>query len=348
METSDPLNNINKIDNINNIQNIDKKSFCMNCGKNGHISKKCLCPIISIGIICIKINIDDFDINTIISYTKKIQNKYLFTSDEIFKLKKFKKKLEIFNLSNYDNIIQYLLIRRRNSLNYVEFIRGKYDINNLDYIQKSINFITTNEKNLIKNTGFDILWKDLWGEENVNNCNEYNESIEKFNLLKNGFNVKKNDINLYINFDKLINDSVYNYLEPEWGFPKGRRNSREKNIECAKREFEEETTISMDNINIINMTPLEETYIASNSLKYKHIYYISQIKNKNIELKIDSNNKNQKIEIGDIRWFTFKDSLKIIREYNIEKKNILLNLHLNIKYTIENFKELLDNFLINC
>jgi 8-oxo-dGTP pyrophosphatase MutT (NUDIX family) len=255
-----------------------------------------------------------------------------------------KKKLENFNLNNYDNIIQYLLIRRRNSLNYVEFIRGKYDINNLDYIEKSINFITAKEKNLIKNTGFDILWKDLWGEENVNNCNEYNESIEKFNLLKNGFYVKKNDINLYVNFDKLINDSVYNYVEPEWGFPKGRRNLREKNIECAKREFEEETTISNDNINIINMTPLEETYIASNSLKYKHIYYISQIKNKNIELKIDNNNKNQKIEIGDISWFTFKDSLKIIREYNIEKKNILLNLHLNIKYTIENFKELLNNF----
>jgi hypothetical protein len=228
METSDPLNNINKIYNINNIQNIDKKSFCMNCGKNGHISKKCLCPIISIGIICIKINIDDFDINTIISYTKKIQNKYLFTSDEIIKLKKFKKKIENFNLSNYDNIIQYLLIRRRNSLNYVEFIRGKYDINNLDYIEKSINFITTKEKNLIKNTGFNILWKDLWGEENVNNCNEYNESIEKFNLLKNGFYVKKNDINLYVNFNKLINDSVYSYLEPEWGFPKGRRNLREK------------------------------------------------------------------------------------------------------------------------
>jgi 8-oxo-dGTP pyrophosphatase MutT (NUDIX family) len=335
METSDPL------------ENIDKKIFCMNCGKNGHLSKKCLCPIISIGIVCIKINIDDFDINTIISYTKKIQNNYLFTIDEISKLKKIKKKIENFNLDNFNNIIQYLLIRRKNSLNYVEFIRGKYDINNIDYIEKSINFITNTERNLIKNSTFDFLWKDLWGEENVNNFNEYNESYEKFNLLKNGFYIKKNDINLYIKFDKLINDVVYNYEEPEWGFPKGRRNSREKNIDCAKREFEEETTLSFDDINIINMTPVEETYIASNSLKYKHIYYISQIKNKNIELKIDINNKNQKIEIGDIRWFTFNDALKIIREYNIEKKNILLNLHLNIKYTIENFKELLDNYLVN-
>jgi 8-oxo-dGTP pyrophosphatase MutT (NUDIX family) len=350
METFDKLNNINNfycINKINKINNIDKKTFCMNCGKNGHLSKKCLCPIISIGIICIKINIDDFDINTIISYSKKIQNKYLFTSDEIIKLREIKNKIDFFFLNDFENIIQYLLIQRLNSLNYVEFIRGKYDINNLDYIERSINFITTVEKNLIINTKFEILWKSLWGEENVNNCNEYNESIQKFNLLKNGFYVKKNDINLYINLSKLINDSVYNYSDPEWGFPKGRRNLREKNIDCAKREFEEETTISIDNINIINMTPIEEIYIASNNLRYKHIYYISQIKNNKTELKIDKNNKNQKIEIGDIRWFTFKDSLKIIREYNIEKKNVLLNIHLNIKYTIQNFKELLDTFLMN-
>ena len=66
METLDPL------------QNIEKKSFCMNCGKTGHISKKCLCPIISVGIICFKLNIDDIDINLIISITKKFQNNYFF------------------------------------------------------------------------------------------------------------------------------------------------------------------------------------------------------------------------------------------------------------------------------
>ena len=93
------------------------------------------------------------------------------------------------------------------------------------------------------------------------------------------------------------------------------------------------------------MTPMEETYLASNNLKYKHIYYISQIKDNNIVLKIDNNNNSQKIEIGDIKWLSFDEAHKIIRNYNIEKKNILLNLHLNIKYTIENFKILLDDVL---
>jgi hypothetical protein len=59
------------------------------------------------------------------------------------------------NLMEYDNLIEYLLIRRKNSLNYVEFIRGKYDIHNLDYLEKSINFITVPERNMIKNNSFD-------------------------------------------------------------------------------------------------------------------------------------------------------------------------------------------------
>jgi 8-oxo-dGTP pyrophosphatase MutT (NUDIX family) len=325
---------------IENNEINDKKSYCINCGKNGHISKKCLCPIISIGIICIKINIDDIDLNSIIIYLKKIQSNYLFSIDEINRLKKLKSKLHIF-IKNINNNIEYLLIRRRHSLNYVEFIRGKYDVYNLDYLIKSFNFITTTEKDMIKNNDFDYLWKNLWGND-INN-NEYNESKEKFNLLKTGFYIKKNEINIFISINILIENSIYNYTEPEWGYPKGRRNMKEKNIECAKREFEEETLINIDNINIINITPLEETYIASNGLKYKHIYYISQIKNKNIELNLDFNNVYQKIEVSGINWFKFYDAIKILRDYNIEKKNILLNLHYNIKYMIENLIICIEN-----
>ena len=326
------------------IKNNDKKLFCLNCGKNGHISKKCLCPIISIGIICVKINIDDIDLNSIINYSKKIQNKYLFSTDEIIKLKKLKKKINSIDLKNYDNLIQYLLIRRKNSMNYVEFIRGKYDINNIDYLMRSVNFITLSEKEMIQNNNFNFLWRSLWGDKNENNI-EYHESYNKFNSIKNGIYIKKNDINIYFTLDKLIKESVFKFEEPEWGFPKGRRNLREKNIECAKREFEEETGINSNLINILNMTPMEETYLATNNLKYKHIYYISQIKNNNTILSLDKDNINQNIEISAIDWFDFNKALSTIRDYNIEKKHILLNLHLNIKYTIENFRDILNTFL---
>ena len=316
-----------------------KDAYCINCGKNGHYSKNCLCPIISVGIICVKLKNNNLDLNSILTFSKRIQSNYLFTNDEIMKLKQLNHILESIDNSYLNNNIEYLLIQRKNSLNYVEFLRGKYDIYNLDYLIKSFNLITEKEKELIKSKSFNYLWNDLWGAtSNIDNT-EYKESMEKFNLLKKGFYLKKNEINIYVSLDIIIQNVTYHYYEPEWGFPKGRRNSNEKNIDCAKREFEEETNIKESEINIINMSPLEETYIASNGLKYKHIYYISQIKNYNNEIIIKDN-----LEIGDIKWFKFNEGLNIIREYNIEKKNILLILHYNIIFLIKTIKEQINHF----
>jgi 8-oxo-dGTP pyrophosphatase MutT (NUDIX family) len=314
----------------------EKFLYCINCGKKGHVYKKCLYPIISIGIICVKFKINDFDINHLINYSKKIQNNYLFSLDEITKIKNIKKRLlAIYKLENYNNIIEYLFIRRKHSLNYVEFIRGKYDINNSDYLERSFNFITNEEIKLIKSHDFEYLWKDMWGVNTISN--EFQESKDKFEIFKKGIIIKKNDINMLVSFDTLINRRIFNFKEPEWGFPKGRRNLKEKNIECAKREFEEETSLTQNCYNILNITPLEETYLATNNIKYKHIYYISQINNNNINLTIDKNNSVQQMEVSDIKWLNFDDAMNTIRSYNIEKKNILFNLHNSIKDIIEIF-----------
>ena len=86
MDIQNPIKNI-KVDNVDDMQ-FDNKLFCINCGKSGHNSKKCLCPIISIGIICFKININDFDLNSIIGYSKKIQNNETSYNDKYYVIKK--------------------------------------------------------------------------------------------------------------------------------------------------------------------------------------------------------------------------------------------------------------------
>ena len=43
-----------------------------------------------------------------------------------------------------------------------------------------------------------------------------------------------------------------------------------------------ETNIKEEDYNIINICPFEETFMASNNNKYKHIYYIGQVKDVNI------------------------------------------------------------------
>jgi 8-oxo-dGTP pyrophosphatase MutT (NUDIX family) len=335
--------NINTIENKINKTRYNDIPYCINCGKKGHLYKKCLYPIISLGIICVKINIKDLELNQILNYSKKIQNNYLFSLEEINKLKKLKKNMLNLDLNNYDNFIEYLMIRRKHSLNYIEFIRGKYDLNNIEYLENIINLMSNEEKQKILNNDFYFLWNELWNESKKNS-NEYKESEYKFNLLKNGTFVKKNDISIKTSLNDLTINNIINYDEPEWGFPKGRRNLKEKNIDCARREFEEETNFISNDYTILNMSPLEETYLSTNSSKYKHIYYISQ-SNNDKELKIDHNNIFMNTEIGDINWFHINDAMNKIRNYNIDKKNKLMYLHQMIRNTLDNFRNILENFL---
>lgn len=320
--------------------------YCLNCGKKGHVIKKCLQPIISLGIICIRLKLP-LNMNDIINYSKKIQNNYLFSLDEINKLKKIKNTMTNFNIDELDSIVDYLFIRRKNSLNYVEFMRGKYDLDNTTYLENILNLISEEEKDMLLTNNFHDLWNKLWEYNKKNNNNEYKNSEAKFNILKKGYFTKKNEINIFINLEIIVKNSrrVYKYLEPEWGFPKGRRNLKEKNVDCAKREFEEETNILPNDYHILNMNPLEEIYLSTNYSKYKHIYYISQINNINKKLVLDPENINQKIEIGDINWYSFEEGSQKIRNYNIEKRNVFYTLHNTIRLTIINFKEILNNFL---
>jgi 8-oxo-dGTP pyrophosphatase MutT (NUDIX family) len=320
-----------------NLENIDKKSIiCINCGKKGHFSKKCIQPITSIGIICIQY--ENININTIIKYLKQLQNNISLSNHEVEDILRIRNILSENNMkdNNFQESIKYLMIRRRNSLNYVEFIRGKYDLEDLEYLRNIANFLTIKEKEDILNYDFEYLWNNFWGDNYGINNNEFLDSKYKYETLKNGFYFKKNEINIYINLDILFNDSENKYIEPEWGFPKGRRNLKEKNIECAKREFEEETNINEALYHILNLSPIEEIFLASNNIKYKHIYYIAQSIS-DINLKIDEDNKSQMIEISDLKWFSFNESYEKIRPYNIERKYILLNMHNIFKYIFQTF-----------
>ena len=67
-----------------------------------------------------------------------------------------------------------------------------------------------------------------------------------------------------------------NYATPEWEFPKGRRSNRENNIQCAIREFEEESGLSSNDYTLLeNVSPISETYKGSNGVNYKHVYYLA-------------------------------------------------------------------------
>ena len=70
----------------------------------------------------------------------------------------------IITFRNTKEGIKYLMIRRKDTLGFVDFMRGKYPLYNQNYLRNIINEMTIQEKQKLLNNSFDNLWKDLWGE----------------------------------------------------------------------------------------------------------------------------------------------------------------------------------------
>ena len=272
---------------------MSSKINCLNCGKVGHQLKSCNESILSYGIICFNISSDLNVTNKQIEHF--FYNKFLDVSE--------------FNYSNLNNIkllqdyydkIKILMIRSRHSLNYVEFMRGKYPNN--EYVKNMLSYMTQNEINNIKTKSFDELWTELWKSTSKikHYQKEYNASKEKFESIvkiKNFFDVT----------------SVY--TEPEWGFPKGRRNYSEKNIVCATREFIEETTIPIQKLHILErLSCIDEEYKGTNGKDYRHVYYLAH-SDKEIKVALEDSH----VEISNIGWFTIPQVINLIRPYYLPR-----------------------------
>ena len=132
--------------------------------------------------------------------------------------------------------------------------------------------------------------------------------------------------NKYVSLELFHKDTPVVYLEPEWGFPKGRRNIKESDRDCALREFEEESGYEDGQYKIIEeIDPEDELFSGTNNIRYKHIYYIGE-SIVNVPLSINKDNFSQVSEIRTIKWFTYNEAVDIIRPYNNEKKDTLIEL----------------------
>ena len=215
----------------------------------------------------------------------------------------------IINLKKVDNKLYYLMICRKDTFNYVEFLRGRYETNDVDYLGSLLEGMTISERELIINNDFDFLWNKLWIKKSQERFNkEYYNSKKKFNFLKKDSYL--HDLNLKVNFI---------WTEPEWGFPKGRRNLGELDKDCAIREFEEETGIDTRNYMMLNdVRPVKEVFlgpIAININMFTMWLFLERISIlESIPIIFF-----RSPEISSIQWFTFENCLQKIRHYNKEK-----------------------------
>jgi 8-oxo-dGTP pyrophosphatase MutT (NUDIX family) len=254
--------------------------FCNNCGAKGHLFRTCKDPILSCGILLID-----------------------------------KPTLPV--RAEDTNV---LMIRRKDSMSFAEFMRGKYDVNDMDYIGRLFKNMTLKEQSLLACEPFEMLWKQTWGDDK--NSSEFPAAKEKFQML-----------------DKvmLMVSNLSPYTEPEWGFPKGRRMRGETDLACAIREFGEETNIPREAYVVLKNMVLEETFMGLNEVRYRHVYFVAVLKSPELVNLTQKMTPMQRREISGIGWKSFDEVSKLIRPHHVQREEM-----------VNQLKSIIETFEVNC
>lgn len=224
-----------------------------------------------------------------------------------------------------DGKIYYIVVRRRNSLSFTEFLRGRYrlpskDPTAIEYISMLLSKMTKDEQEHLLTKDFDSLWNELWSHNKEKHAREKARCYRHFQEMKSGFHFNDELITL----EDLIRQNNTNFEDSEWGFPKGKRKAHETNESCASREFCEETNFDLAEFKIENhIHTYEELFTGSNKKNYRNIYYVAECLNLQRELKVDPINIDQAGEIDAIEWCTAEECIEKFRNYYPDRRNII-------------------------
>lgn len=208
--------------------------------------------------------------------------------------------------------IKFLMTLRRDTFCYECLIRGIY--NSREILEDYISHITREERDRILNYHFDMLWKDLWVSTKRRLYRvEYKKAKEKF---ERNYDIIMTLVKSMVVFDNVL-----------WEFPKGKITSEETTLQCALREFEEETNLNKHDIIYIKQAGTYEDYfIGNDGRKYQSVYYLGYI-NEGTKTPFtyqtcphQMRNEYVSDEVMSIEWLSYKDALE---KCSPTKKDIL-------------------------
>jgi 8-oxo-dGTP pyrophosphatase MutT (NUDIX family) len=261
--------------------------ICSNCGGIGHVYRACLEPISSFGIICMR--------------------------------------------RSASHGVQYLLVQRKDSLCFVEFVRGKYELWNGDYLLYLVSHMTADERTQLLTVPFTEIWRRLWAHKQGNRTflKEYEQCLGKYEQLVRGVPMSfSGHAKMLMTLRTLLASVPATRVlqEREWGFPKGRRNLNEHDRSCALREFQEETGLSHEAIELLDMPCVEEVFTGCNGVRYRHVYYIAMLKCDSTPLPpADALPAGREIQCT--AWFTAEEVAEKIPKHNWERRILFMYTH---------------------
>ena len=135
---------------------------------------------------------------------------------------------------------------------------------------------------------------------------------------------------------RAVDEAPLRWDQPEWEFAKGRKESKaETDLECAVREFVEETGYDRSDIVLHDPARVQfhERYVGSNGVAYHHTYYVAFMRDSAKAPAYDpATNVSHCHEVSAVRWFPVQLALERIRATQAEKRHCLLRA---IRYLLE-------------
>jgi 8-oxo-dGTP pyrophosphatase MutT (NUDIX family) len=223
-----------------------------------------------------------------------------------------------------DRKLKVLIVQKRNTYGYIDFIHVRYKKNDNNRLRYLFDNMTTHEKLDILSLDFDrLMYKynliNLGADEQIfkeaavlYKRNKYSEWKRKFEQNFNNAPGRKR-------LKSLINSS--SSIADMWEIPRGRKlNLKEKNLNCAIREFYEETRIPPSEYDLI---PDEHFVLvqSDDGIDYVSYYYVAVCKDKDLAPKINYNNYAQISEITDIKF----ELVENLHHYNISSAKNMQN-----------------------
>lgn len=205
-----------------------------------------------------------------------------------------------------EGVIVFLLYQRRDTYEYIEFIRGLWSKAN---VPKKFNAFTKKELSRVRNHTHDELWDDFYVCKDYKTYKDFAKPREKYNSIR-------------AHIPTYIDTAIPSLEDTPWGFPKGKKNGhQEDNISCAAREFEEETRFATSSFTFYPEISFKEEFIGSNGKNYSSTYYLAYSPSQTTPKYIETNNHIRphsiSEEAADLKWVTFEEACELLDERKI-------------------------------
>lgn len=203
--------------------------------------------------------------------------------------------------------IEILFVKKRCTYWYTTFVLGRYYTRDDKRLLYMLSRMTPEEKLIILTMDYKTIWDHNWQTHNYNPKFKNRKPIaqpESYEIKKSKFEdlIKDHGNRLRT----LISQSKNRPLI--WEIPKGRKVSdTENDVECAVREFQEETNIPKECYTFLPVNPITFSHRDSD-VNYVNKYYIA-IPIVPIKCRLNFDMLDQISEIIDVKWFTEQETI---------------------------------------